>query len=405
MRMPDAPSSLRRLLLATLVAGGSILAPILAKEIEVTLQTVSEDAIQGHLIAFSFPGGAVLRRGSDEQRIATQDLVRITALELVRPSQPRGMTLTLTGGDRLRGRLVDAHDDTLVLETEDLGRLTLRLEAVRKIDSAEAASPAYQGSVAWLDRQRFAGDDRVLLTNGDLLEGFVTAVDKDGVSIEGALGEMRVPHRVVLAVRLNAGEQPATSGPYLTLTLRESGRVTVTGFEWSGEAIQAQLRHGPQVRLDPGDFARIDVFGGRWEWLSAHQPISSEHTPMLGLDWPPVRDRNVQGDPIAVAGETFERGIGVHSRSALTYDLKSAYQTFVTSFGLDDHSGPYADVTVFVLVDGKRRFDQANVRRGTLFGPVRLDVTQAKRIELIVEFGENGDLQDRFNWVETAVIR
>ena len=42
---------------------------------------------------------------------------------------------------------------------------------------------------------------------------------------------------------------------------------------------------------------------------------------------------------------------------------------------------------------------------GALFGPVRLNVEKADRIELVVDFGEHGDLQDRFNWVDTALIR
>ena len=116
-------------------------------------------------------------------------------------------------------------------------------------------------------------------------------------------------------------------------------------------------------------------------------------------------DRNVRGGPIVVAGERFLRGFGVHSRSALIFALKGRYTQFVTWFGMDDDSGPFADVSVLILVDGQRRYQQPGVRLGTLTGPVRLDVTNAKRIELIVEFGDNGDLQDRFDWVEPGLVR
>ncbi len=58
-----------------------------------------------------------------------------------------------------------------------------------------------------------------------------------------------------------------------------------------------------------------------------------------------------------------------------------------------------------VFLQRKLRFAQQNVRRGALHGPVRLDVKRANRIELVVDFGENGDLQDRFDWVEPALIR
>jgi hypothetical protein len=57
------------------------------------------------------------------------------------------------------------------------------------------------------------------------------------------------------------------------------------------------------------------------------------------------------------------------------------------------------------LVDDTRRFGKENIRRGTRHGLVRLDVKKAQRLELIVDFGQNGDLQDRFNWIEPALIR
>ena len=126
---------------------------------------------------------------------------------------------------------------------------------------------------------------------------------------------------------------------------------------------------------------------------------------MLSLAWEFKPDRNVLGNTITVAGQAFERGIGVHSRSSLTYDLKGDYREFVTHFGMDDDSGPYADVSVVILVDGKRRFEKHGVRRRKLYGPFSIDVKLAKRIELIVDFGKNGDVQDRFNWVEPALVR
>jgi len=40
-----------------------------------------------------------------------------------------------------------------------------------------------------------------------------------------------------------------------------------------------------------------------------------------------------------------------------------------------------------------------------LHGPVRINVLKANHLELFVDFGAHGDVQDRFNWVETALVR
>ncbi len=397
-------------------------------DIQVTIQTVDEEVIRGPLVALSLSDGAVVRRDDVGRRhIPTRDLVRVTMAGLVPTRQPKDLTLALTGGDVLHGRVVEGNNNNVVMETVDLGRVHIPLDSIERLCAARAYEPGYRESAAWFDRSGHADADRILLTNGDVADGFITAIDHDGISIEATFGETLVPHRLVVAARLASTKSDAhesrghqcllwparaastlpadTIHPRFRVTLRTAGRLTMTGFDWTDGVVEADLRCGGHAKFEASHIVGVDVIGGRWEWLSSHRPISYEHTPMLSLDWDYARDRNVLGGPIRVAGQTFEHGVGVHSRSSLTYDLRGAYGEFVTSFGIDDDSGPCADVSVFILVDGKRRLDQAHVCRGELFGPIRLDVSKANRIELIVDFGDSGDLQDRFNWVEAALIR
>lgn len=376
------------------------------KPIEVEIKTVTEDLLHGRLLALSLSDGANIRLDDgEERRIPAPDLVRITTTATQPPNGRRQPTLTLAGGDVLHGKIVDGREESVVVETADLGAVTVALESIRRLDTRRAWQEAHRDSVAWLNRTSDTTEDRVLLTNGDCLRGFVTSIDGASLSIDGSLGEVKVPERLVVAVRLNSPTPPRLNRPHLIVAFRNSGRLTVTDLDWSGNVVEARLRDGQRVRVEAERVVRVDVIGGRWEWLSSHQPISYQHTPMLSLGWDYKNDHNVLGEPITVAGETFERGVGVHSRTNMTYDLKGAYAGFVTNFGIDDDSGPYADVSVLILVDGKPQFEQAHVVRGTLHGPVRLDIARANRIELIVDFGQNGDIQDRFNWVEAALIR
>jgi hypothetical protein len=371
----------------------------------VTVKTVSKEDLFGDLLALSPMDGALVHTAAGDQSIPLRDLVRITVATPVPRRPEREFTLTLTNGDVLYGKFAEARQDTVVFEASDVGRVATALESVAGIDAPAASQPAYRASVEWFDRARATGEDRILLTNGDTVGGFITSVDAEGIAIQSPLGDTAVSLRRVVAVRLASPRAPAPQPPYLVLSFRTGGRLTVTDLKWSREAAEARLADGDRIQIEPERIAQVEVVGGRWEWLSRHAPISFEHTPMLSLGWESSTDRNVLGGPIVVAGETFEHGIGLHSRSSLTYDLKGAYTEFVTSFGIDDDSGPFADVAVTILVDGQRRFEAPNVRRGTLHGPIRLDVARAARMELIVGFGENGDIQDRFNWVEPALIR
>ena len=380
--------------------------PTVDSDSTVFFKTIEPDATSGRLIAFSLADGAILRDAKGKiRRIAAADLVRLTT-ETTEHGRAGGDTVfTLTNGDVINGTIQAGDADAVSVETAAFGRISIPLDVIARMDMPAAFSPAYRESLPWFDRQVLTNSDHILLTNGDVVRGFVTVLASDGITIDGELGEMLIASRLVVALRLATPVDSPENPRYAVLRLRSTGRVTAGQLSWKDDRVNAKLHFGASVSFDAKLIVRMDLVGGKWEWLARHRPISYEHTPMLALYWDFVPDRNVLGKTLTVNGEAYEHGVGVHSRSSLTYDLKGLYREFVTSFGIDDDSGPMADVAVAILVDGKRRFSQTNVRRGELFGPVRLDVTRANRIELIVDFGENGDLQDRFDWIEAALVR
>jgi len=404
-RQPGGPWSAASVAAALSVIGAGAVAQPNAGH-AVILKTVSHDAVQGRLISLTLDDGVVLESsGSDRQRIAFEELVRLrtNAPASTRPRQD--YTLRLANGDVLDGRIVAGDGDTVVIEASWCGRLVVPLESIMRIDAARATQAGHREAANWFMRRKDVDQDAILLTNGDVLQGFLKSIDAIGAAIEGDLGENLVPHRLIVAVRLASPVFARLELPHALIVLRSGCRLTVTEFDWIGNSVAAAHVGGQRLRFEANQVAEIEFVGGRWEWLSAHQPISFEHTPMLSVGWEYSIDRNVLGEPIEVEGRRFDHGLGVHSRSRLVYALQGNYEEFVTFFGIDDHSGPRADVSVSVLVDGQRRLAEKYVRRGKLYGPIRINVARANRIELVVDFGENGNLQDRFNWVEPALIR
>ena len=321
--------------------------------IEVTLKTVTEDALHGRLVTLSRRDGARIRiDGGKERRIPLADLVRLTTTALPSTNRRGESTLTLAGGDLLHGQITGAGGEAVVVETVDIGSITVSLDTIKQLNTKRAQQPAHRAAVEWFDRTKsvdvertfrsemgssFRSDeDVILLTNSDIVRGFVTAIDTESVSIDTSLGETKVPVRLVVAVRLSSPPAARLDRLHFVVTFRSSGRLTFSELDWSGNVVEARLRDGRQVRIEAERIVGVDFVGGRWDWLSAHQPISYQHTPMLSLGWEYENDRNVLGGPITVGGETFEHGIGVHSRSSLTYDLKGAFGTFATHFGIDD---------------------------------------------------------------------
>ncbi len=372
----------------------------------VTLKTVTDDARAGDLVSLSTSRGAVLR-GEDgsERKIPLEELVRLTTgVSVIAPSRSES-SVTLTNGDVLIGRLRSGQEDYVTLETVDFGRVAVSLDLIERIGSPQANSASYRESVQWMNREPSSEEDRVLLTNGDKVRGFVTAIGDQGVAIETASGETTIASRLVVAVRMSPQPAVAPASPYFLVTVRNSGRLTATALEWVDGVVELQTVSSGTVEIEAERIVEVEVFGGRWVWLSSLHPIAYEHVPMLSLGFGYVTDRNVLGGRLSVGGKSYAHGLGVHSRASITYDLRRGYRQFVTFVGVDDDSGRLADVSVAIIVDGKRRYERTQLRRGELVGPIRLDVTNAQHIELLVDFGDNGDVQDRLDWIDAALVR
>jgi hypothetical protein len=385
-----------------LATGSTILAAPPAPTVEV--RTVGPQPIEGTLVELSLTGGLKLRLDDAPLReIASEDVVRITTPATPASSGEVLDEISFGSAARLGGRFMGGEDDRIVFEAEDVGVIRVPIDSMirwrtARFPGGSAGSPNPNDESA-------PPDDRLLLTNGDTIRGFISKIDERGVEVAGEFQNHEIPLESLAGVRFARASMPAPKGPHALVDLRHGGRLTVTGLEWRDGSFVAELPGVGAITLEAGSVLTIEIIGGRWEWLSSREPVTYQHTPMLSLDWPYRTDQNLFGGPIVVAGRRFERGISVHSRASLTYELGGRYREFVTAFGLDDTSGPLADVDVRVRVDGQTRYSRDHLRRGELVGPIRLELGGASRIELIVDFGAGGDLQDRFDWIEPALIR
>lgn len=380
-----------------------------AQPVRVTLQTVDEDVQDGELVAFSLDRGVSFRPtgGAEIRLIPSQDIIQITIAEPPAPIANQGLVFELANGDRLSGRVIAFENDRVQVETPSLGPVQIPLGAVSQLSARRAEEPA-RGAADSLPTTR-REDDIVLLNNGDTAAGLIAAIDAEGIVLETPGGENRIPlDRVAVAV-LVPDPTPPGHGPAALLTLRDGTRLTVGAAQWQGATgtrgtLDVSLWDS-RVAVPFDQVRRIEIRGGRWTWLSQLGPSDYVHTPMLSLAWPWRADRNALGKPLRVAGRTFEHGLGVHSECTLRYALNGEYESFVTCFGLDDDSGPYAAVDVEIRVDGRTRLERKGIGPGRLDGPTRIDLKGAQALELFVGFGANGAIQDRFDWIESGLVR
>lgn len=375
-----------------------------AEQPNASCHTVTGEVLSGRVESIDLDGRITLYDPELEETVGAEmaDVVRIEFRD-ARPADCDAI-VQLVDGDRLCGTLVEGSADAVVIRNPAIGRVVVPLERLRWFQSRLAADVRWRSRATAIDADNEGLLDVVLLVNGDRVSGLIAEMAPDGVDIEVDGHVQKVPLDRVVALRLAGGEAEESSGLHAGLTFVDGSQVTVSELWYGGESGLRGVYHGHSLVTDAGRLVRVNVLGGRWTPLTSLTPVY-EHVAMLSTSWPYRINRNVLGEPLRVEGRTFDAGLGVHSRSALVYELDGAYSEFVTRFGLDDSAGPLADVEVVIRVDGRTAFQKRVAAPAALHDAVRVPVKDARRLELLVDFGANGALQDRFNWIEPGLVR
>jgi hypothetical protein len=369
-----------------------------------TLDTASGKSLKGPLRALG--AGWSVRLGDD--RTDGGDVVALRRDGALLPPRPVGEHVVFANGDRLPGRVTDLDGQRLHVQ---LGREKLAL-------------PLSALSVVWLVTPDGAEPDRllrrlttetrtrdsVLLRNGDAVEGVLTGLDERALRLEVNRKELTVERGKVAVIALNT-ELSTTLKPkaaYGRLVLRDGARLSLASAACAdGKTLTGETLFKSPVRFPVEDVVALTVQGGSAAYLSEMKAKKFEHTPYLGSTWPYVLDGSVDRRDLRLGGNTFDRGIGLHTESRLTYDLGGRYRRFEATVGLDDRSGRAGSARVRVLVDGKPRDVGGDTE---LAGPgepltVRVDVKGAKELTLVAEFGQRGGVQGHVNWADARLIK
>ncbi len=169
---------------------------------------------------------------------------------------------------------------------------------------------------------------------------------------------------------------------------------------------------GQEMKLPAAEVADVRFRGGRMTYLSDLSPSKVEETPYFGRKLPWRRDVNLLGEPMKIGGRTYQRGVSVHSRSVLTYDLEGRYATFEAMVGFDDYvprpGAPVVDCRVFADEARRSTANSGPPRAGdppvNLCAPDRRRGT-SKAPALQVDYGRGQDTGDRVIWANARLYR
>jgi hypothetical protein len=314
-------------------------------------------------------------------------------------------------GDRVPGRMLAITDDK-VRFIADLGmpqEMTLPLSSLAAVWLTEtaatrAATPVGRKAMAEKRRQ-----DVALLTNGDTVRGTILGWAADGpLRLDVAGKEVDVPRGRVQGLLLNTELARAAKprGTYRQLVLANGARLTVRTAELAGGELRATTLTGAAVRVPLHAVAGLNVYQGAAVYLSNLTPRRYKHTPYFGAGWPIGTDRSVAGLDLRLGGGAYDKGIGLHSQSRLSFALPAGARRFEAVVGLDEQTGRAGGVRIGVVVDGKALLDpEQDVNSSDPPRVLRLAVPAgARELTLVVDFGRGGDVQDHVDWADARVI-
>ena len=336
------------------------------------------------------------------------DLVRWGAL-----AEPtRGPIVALADGgllavDTSSSAVLRADKESLTVDSKLFARLKLPLESLAGIVFQPPGGPQERDLL--LDRVlRAAGDsDRLLLDNGDELTGLVEAIQSETVQLHAEAGTGKIETPRVVAVIFNPAlrQKPKQQPLRAWAGFADGSRLLADRLLLDESAVRITTALGHTWKTSPKSLVALQPLGGRAVYLSDLKPAEYRHTPWLALTWPFQADRNVTGGRLRCGGRLYLKGLGLHSKAELIYALDGAYRRFDAELGIDDSTAGRGSVQFRVLVDGQEKYSSKTIRGGGTAVPISIDLSGAKRLELVVDFADRADVLDRADWLGARLVR
>jgi hypothetical protein len=358
------------------------------------------------VVAIDDAGAKVAAEGGAQSVVPWQQILQIarvpSAAPPPRPNDPAAkFTLHLASGDRITGSPGALEGETFSWTAPSAGKVDVKLKRVLAVTRGGDAIPRRD--------EKHAAEDVVALANGDFTRGLISAIDANGITVQSDGNPVNVPWDAVKSVLLAAvatgDTEPATKERGVRVTLADGSILSGRTFTLAGDEATLASGVGAKRDLAASSVMGIEQLNGPVAWLSSLPPTENVQTPFLETVFPARMDRTVRGEPIRFGDRTFARGIGVHAYSRLTWQLPEGgrYKSFRAQYAIDGDK-PYANVTVRVKLDDKVVHEAQDFAAGMLADVVQVPLDNAKTLTLEVDYGKTYDVQDRFNWIEPALL-
>jgi hypothetical protein len=110
------------------------------------------------------------------------------------------------------------------------------------------------------------------------------------------------------------------------------------------------------------------------------------------------------GRTITLNAVTYNKGLGTHAGSSITYALNGNYTTFLSDIGVDDEVGNAGSVVFQVYLDNVLSYTSSTLTGSSATQQVNLNVTGKQTLRLVVTDAGNGATSDHADWANARLL-
>jgi hypothetical protein len=209
----------------------------------------------------------------------------------------------------------------------------------------------------------------------------------------------------VVLVRQRSAAPDATSF-HQTLRLVNGDVLSGQWLSMKNGSLSIKTPWEQTLQFSEAAVASIENRNGRVVYLSDLKPAKVEQTPFFDRIIPWRGDSALDGGLLKLNdGQEYAKGIDMHSRCLLEYDLGGEFEQFKARLGFEPMPSPIGRAAVRVIADGRAVYDNPDLRADRKPQDLELDVRGVKRLSLLVDFGQDQDAGDRVVWAEARLLR
>ncbi len=380
------------------------------------LQTLQGKKVSGELLRVA--EGKIIVKTDDQGEVATPIRDTLMVRLAGKPIDLTKATYTeveLLDGTRLHCtayRLKGKRLEVDLYQPQQAKPLSLQIPINQVLTILRQAGTARSGADWKQLLERRSNRDMVVVARGgrlDALEGTIGAGNEAGNAFTFTLANGRdVPIKLnrIQGLIFSQPPQGNVAATICKITDRYHNLYYVQDLLIKDANISFTTVTGVKVtvpRLD--ELALLDFSQGKLTFLSDLEPTRLEEVVMTEFAVSYRRDTNLDGTgPLRMQGQEYTKGLAIHPRTVLEYNLGGDYKEFKTVIGVDDTNRTEVGVRVTFDGDGRQLF-QLEVKREDPPQPVTLNIKDIQRLRLTVESLTPLDLGNQVNLADAKVSK